>query len=74
MGVAGFRLPPDDFEAPDDFKVFNDFKDFKDISVLGCGITALASLLCRDPLPAGGVHANETRYKQQIVHLERCFL
>lgn len=34
MGIAGFRLPPDDFEAPDDFKVFNDFKDFKDISVL----------------------------------------
>lgn len=34
MGVAGFRLPPDDFEVPDDFKVFNDFKDFKDISVL----------------------------------------
>ncbi len=33
MGVAGFRLPPDDFEVPDDFKVFNDFKDFKDISV-----------------------------------------
>lgn len=31
MGVAGFRLPPDDFEVPDDFKVFNDFKD---ISVL----------------------------------------
>ena len=37
MGVAGFRLPPDDFEVPDDFKVFKDSKDFKvvkDISVL----------------------------------------
>lgn len=34
MGVAGFRLPPDDFEAPDDFKVFKDSKDSKDISVL----------------------------------------
>lgn len=34
MGVAGFRLLPDDFEAPDDFKVFKDFKVVKDISVL----------------------------------------
>lgn len=37
MGVAGFLLPPDDFEVPDNFKVFKDSNDFnvvKDISVL----------------------------------------
>ena len=52
------------------FKVLKDFKVVKVIS----GITAHASLSCRAPLPACGVPAKETRYKQQIVHLERCFL
>ena len=30
MVVAGFRLPPDDFEVPDYFKVFKDFNDSND--------------------------------------------
>ena len=34
MGVAGFLLPPDDFEVPDNFKVFKDFKDFNDFKVV----------------------------------------
>ena len=54
-------------------KVFKVLKDFKVVKVI-IGITAPAALSCRDPQPAGGILANETRYKQQIVHLERCFL
>lgn len=34
MGIAGFRLPPDDFEVHDNFKVFKDSKDSKDFKVV----------------------------------------